>query len=324
LSGERVFTREELRKYDGKGGNPQYLAFKGKVYDLTKSELWVDGEHMSQHNLFENLEETIHSAPHGEETLQKFQIVGRVAEEVPAKPAEVARALEPPAAASTPAGALTHAEAKAHHPETAPQKPDEGRRDFLKLATAVGGVATIAAVASTIKIIAYVPPQTIPTSWPRITVANISNVTPFTPLYFNYPLTNTPNILVKLGVKAENGVGPDGDIVAYSGICQHLGCFYKFLQPGSSPACNPSYSAQDSIGYCCCHGSVYDFVNGGKVIGGPAPHPVPSVLLEYDAATGNISAVGMSPPTIFGHGPSGTSTPSLVLMYDMQGGTVVS
>ena len=321
MSGERVFTREELRRYDGKGGNPQYLAFKGKVYDLTKSELWVDGEHMSQHTLFENLEETIRGAPHGEETLQKFPVVGRV-EEAPIKPEE-----KPATQPETTIQAETSPAMAEPQPETfKPPKEaalSRGRRDFLKLATAAGGVVTVAAIASAIKILAFVPPQVTPTSWPRIKVANAGSIRPLTPLYFNYPLENTPNLLVKLGVKATYGVGPDGDIVAYSGVCQHLGCFYSFLPSGGAPSCNPSFIATGPMGYCCCHGSQYDFVNGAKVIGGPAPHPVPPVLLEYDAPTGDIYAVGMGPPTIFGHGPSGTSDPALVIMYDLQGGTAV-
>ena len=38
------------------------------------------------------------------------------------------------------------------------------------------------------------------------------------PITFNYPLDDEPNIMVKLGQKAEGGVGPDGDIVAFSQI----------------------------------------------------------------------------------------------------------
>lgn len=30
-----AFTRSELAKYDGKGGNPAYVAFQGKVYDVS-------------------------------------------------------------------------------------------------------------------------------------------------------------------------------------------------------------------------------------------------------------------------------------------------
>jgi arsenite oxidase small subunit len=136
---------------------------------------------------------------------------------------------------------------------------------------------------------------------------------------FNYPLEETPNLLVKLGVKAQGGVGPDGDIVAFSQICQHLGCIYGFVAQGESPSCDSSYTASGPVGYCCCHGTAYDLVNGAKVIAGPAPRPAPQVILEYDTTQGDIYAVGMLPPTIFGH-----STGSDNVLDDLQGGTLVS
>jgi arsenite oxidase small subunit len=123
--------------------------------------------------------------------------------------------------------------------------------------------------------------------------------------------------LVKLGLKAEGGVGPDQDIVAFSQICQHLGCYYAFQPSGTSPTCDSSYKAPGPVGYCCCHGSIYDYLNGAKVIGGPAPRPVPQVILEVDSS-GNIYATGMKPPSIFGH-----DTGSSDVSADLQGGNLV-
>jgi len=155
--------------------------------------------------------------------------------------------------------------------------------------------------------------------FPRLMVANISAVTPTQAIFFNYPLYETANILVKLGVKAPGGVGPDGDIVAFSQVCQHLGCIYSFVPAGASPPCSKAFKATSPMGYCCCHGSMFDLTNGGKVIGGPAPRPVPQVTLEFDSSTGNIYAVGMGPPTIFGH-----DTGSNDVLNDLQGGTPVA
>ncbi len=154
--------------------------------------------------------------------------------------------------------------------------------------------------------------------FPQLDIANISSLVVSQPISFNYPLEETPNILVKLGVKAEGGVGPDGDIVAYSVVCQHLGCIFGFVAKGDAPACESDYTAAGPIGYCCCHGSVYDFLNGAKVTDGPAPRAVPQVTLSIDDS-GEIWAVGMGPPTIFGH-----NTGSNDVLDDLQGGTVVS
>jgi arsenite oxidase small subunit len=305
----RRLSLKELEGFDGKEGRPLYLAFKGRIYDLSNSRLWIQGMHMGMHTRDENLAETIKGAPHGEEMLERFPILGTLVEPTMQTPTLVTTMEKKPI------------EAPAEQPV---QPPAINRRDFLKLVAVGGGAVTLLALASSIKAITFIPAVTTPLSWPKVTVTNINSLKLLTPITFNYPLTNTPNTLVKLGVTAQGGVGPDKDIVAFSGICQHLGCFYGFTPIGGSPPCNKSFKAQVPEGYCCCHGSQYDFVNGAKVISGPAPRPVPQVQLEYDASTGNINAVAMGPPTIFGHGPAGTTEPSLVRQYDLQGGTVVS
>lgn len=162
------------------------------------------------------------------------------------------------------------------------------------------------------------PPPATP-GFPVILVANLNDLEADNPITFNYPLEETPNILVKLGQQAEGGVGPQNDIVAFSQICQHLGCIYAFQKSGSSPSCDSSYTASGPVGYCCCHGSVYDLLSGAKVVGGPAPRPQPQVILSLDSSTGNIYATGMTSPTIFGY-----NTGSNDVSSDLQGGTLVS
>jgi len=41
----RKFKLQELRQYDGRDGRPAYIAYKGKVYDVTDSYLWIGGDH---------------------------------------------------------------------------------------------------------------------------------------------------------------------------------------------------------------------------------------------------------------------------------------
>jgi len=155
--------------------------------------------------------------------------------------------------------------------------------------------------------------------FPKVKVANVSDLQTGKWISFNYPLEETPNLIAKLGQKAQGGVGPDSDIVAFSQICQHLGCIYGFVASGASPSCDSSYTAPGPVGYCCCHGTVYDFVNGAKVVSGPSPRPAPQVILEFDGSTGDIYATGMTAPTIFGH-----DTGSNDVSNDLQGGTPVS
>jgi len=73
---ERKFTLEELKQYDGREGRPAYIAYKGKVYDVTDSYLWIDGDHQGQHVAGRDLTEEIALAPHGEETLERVKLVG--------------------------------------------------------------------------------------------------------------------------------------------------------------------------------------------------------------------------------------------------------
>ena len=211
--------------------------------------------------------------------------------------------------------------------EREPSETEGSKRNFLKLILTLGGLATLGSLASIFRILAFVPSPTGGTtnlSWPMIKIMNISSLDPAKPLHFNYPLVDTPNVLVKCGRKADNGVGPDSDIVAFSDVCQHLGCFYSALTPNSSPPCNSAYIASAPEGYCCCHGGQYDFLHDAKVLGGPPPRPVPRVILKYDNSTGNIYAIGMGPPTIFGHGPPGTTDPAQLLQFDLTGGDVVT
>ena len=195
------------------------------------------------------------------------------------------------------------------------------RRRFLKGAVALSSFLVIGAIATVLKSITNPVSQELSTTgqltFPRLRVAQLSDLQVGQPVVFNYPLDNEPNILVKLGVKAEGGIGPDQDIVAFSSVCQHLGCIYEFQAGGSSPTCNPSYKPEGPVGYCCCHGSVYDLTKGAQVISGPSSRPQPQVILELDS-TGDIYAVGMGPPTIFGH-----DTGSNNVSADLQGGVPV-
>ncbi len=201
--------------------------------------------------------------------------------------------------------------------------PDEGRRDFLKytaVASAALALVGTLAITKSITVEAEAPPTAASTTFPKILIATVSQLQENVPISFNYPLTVQPNLLVKTGVSTtEGGVGPNTDIVAFSNICQHLGCIYDFLAPGASPACLSSFVAKIPQGYCCCHGSQYDFLTGATVIGGPAPHPVPQVMLDVDSS-GNIYATGMGPPVIYGYGTSG----STVVTDDLVGGTLAS
>jgi len=73
---EKIYTTAELLKYDGKEGRPVYFAYKGKVYDVTDSEQWSNGEHYNMHFAGADLTEALTEAPHGDEVFERCKVVG--------------------------------------------------------------------------------------------------------------------------------------------------------------------------------------------------------------------------------------------------------
>jgi len=79
-SDERVFTLDELSQYDGKDGNPAYVAVDGVVYDLTNSAAWRNGKH-NGFNAGQDLTDEIKNiSPHGVRNLEGIPIVGKLAD----------------------------------------------------------------------------------------------------------------------------------------------------------------------------------------------------------------------------------------------------
>lgn len=73
----KVFTKEELRKYDGSKG-VAYIAFRGKVYDVSRSFQWRKGTHQVIHRAGCDLTGAFEQAPHGANMLDRFPIVGEL------------------------------------------------------------------------------------------------------------------------------------------------------------------------------------------------------------------------------------------------------
>ena len=44
----KEFSVKDLSKYNGKDGNLVYVVYQGKVFDVTKSEVWKGGIHMGR------------------------------------------------------------------------------------------------------------------------------------------------------------------------------------------------------------------------------------------------------------------------------------
>jgi len=71
-----VFGPRSLSAFDGKDGAPAYVAYKGKVYDVTASSLWKKGEHFRKHVAGMDLTASMPLAPHGPEKLGGIKEIG--------------------------------------------------------------------------------------------------------------------------------------------------------------------------------------------------------------------------------------------------------
>ncbi len=74
-------TTSQLKEFDGKEGRPAYIAYKGVIYDVSKSPLWKKGNHPGAHTAGNDLTMSIMNAPHTEELLMKFEVVGELIQE---------------------------------------------------------------------------------------------------------------------------------------------------------------------------------------------------------------------------------------------------
>ena len=133
------------------------------------------------------------------------------------------------------------------------------------------------------------------------------------PYLFFYPFVTTPCLLINLENPVVNstidsstshwngGVGPNKSIVAYSAICSHKMSHpakeISFINYRHDPV---SFYSRDEgktiekpgLISCCSEHSVYDPAAGAKVLGGPAPHPLAAIALEYNESNDELIATG--------------------------------
>ncbi|MDP5306168.1 arsenate reductase (azurin) small subunit [Paracoccus spongiarum] len=154
---------------------------------------------------------------------------------------------------------------------------DVGRRQFLR-----GGlVATAGAAAATVVGTGQAQAQTALAlvDYPANRLANIADLAANEPMDIGYPDADSPGVLIKLGNAVDGGVGPDGDIVAFSVLCPHKGWML-------------SYNAGDRTLNCPGHHSRFDCESGGQQIWGHATQNLPQFRLRVED-DGDIFADGV-------------------------------
>ena len=233
---------------------------------------------------------------------------------------------------------------------------NEGRRNFLRAMVAVAGLSVVVGMLRGLEVL--VPPSIGISAFPKLLLVDESGkpikasqipINGKQIALFNYPLGNEPNVLLALGdsngspvevppttvVIPQNGVsyefpggvGPNKNIVAYSALCQHLGCTFPeltFYPPGVKAI--TVNGPMDKVIHCSCHGSTYDPYRGGAVVTGPSVRPLPAVNLEWDPNTDELYAVKMIGPIIYGHPGYNNPTQDVINnpLGDLEGGTPIS
>jgi predicted heme/steroid binding protein len=77
----REFSRDELARCDGKDGAPAYIAYNGKVYDVSNSYHWRNGRHHAMHSAGLDLTDSLREAPHAAHLLDRAPVVGILEED---------------------------------------------------------------------------------------------------------------------------------------------------------------------------------------------------------------------------------------------------
>jgi predicted heme/steroid binding protein len=78
LAQQKKITLQELQQNNGRNGKPAWIAYQGKVYDVTDSSFWMDGDHLGSHNAGKDLTDELELAPHGAENLSRVKLVGEL------------------------------------------------------------------------------------------------------------------------------------------------------------------------------------------------------------------------------------------------------
>ncbi len=133
---------------------------------------------------------------------------------------------------------------------------------------------------------------------------------------FHYPFVSTPCFLIDLNESVQQdvalqtedglqyrwsgGCGPKRSIVSFAAICSH-----QMTHPAKSVSfinyrqeavefvnSNDEIEERSQIIYCCSENSVYDPSDGCRVLGGPAPQPLTTIDVVYEADSDSFYALG--------------------------------
>ena len=181
------------------------------------------------------------------------------------------------------------------------------RREFVRICAAAAGATTLPdASAAPLNARMYKRAKLVDEKGQPIRLAQLQAGRNYV---FDYPYSSTPCFLLRLHAPAAGGaelktetgftyrwaggVGPGKDVVAYSAICAHKLTYptrqVSFIGYRDDPS---PVTGKGRVIACCSDRSVYDPAAGAKVVSGPAPQPLATILLEHDPKADEVFAVG--------------------------------
>ena len=181
------------------------------------------------------------------------------------------------------------------------------RRDFVQVcAASLASVTTVDANATSLSARMYKRAKLVDEKRQPIRQADLKVGATYV---FDYPFSATPCFLLRLDRPASSGVllktetgydytwqggaGPGKNVVAYSAICAHKMTYptkqVSFIGYRDEPS---PVAGKGKVITCCSDRSVYDPAAGARVVSGPAPQPLATIILQYDAKSDELFAVG--------------------------------
>lgn len=73
-----IYTKAQLALRNGQDKPEIWIAYKGIIYDVTRSRLWRNGKHY-EHWAGQDLTDELPDAPHTENVFEKFSPIGKLA-----------------------------------------------------------------------------------------------------------------------------------------------------------------------------------------------------------------------------------------------------
>jgi|Deesub1362B_J571_1020462.scaffolds.fasta_scaffold26036_1 Rieske Fe-S protein len=180
-------------------------------------------------------------------------------------------------------------------PKTSEKEQAGPRRKFLQFLFGIAGFSLFASIASLIK--GLIPPKGSSAGYiPTVQVGDklvyamgdkknkpvlISELSSGEGVLV-YPqkgTNNEANLIILVKEDPEDLQEPtvlkwtDQGLVAYSALCTHLSCTVSWKQAEVPKAGHI---------HCYCHDSIFDPKRGAKVLGGPAPRPLPQIPIKVN------------------------------------------